>query len=61
MDQPIWWMLGHPFEHMIAIARIVYSGLLDRYPNLEFIFEEGNMGYAFFFFDRLEAGGRLAR
>jgi predicted TIM-barrel fold metal-dependent hydrolase len=29
-DYPIWWMLTHPFEHMIAIARIIYSGLLDR-------------------------------
>jgi hypothetical protein len=37
-------MLGHPFEHMIAIARLIYSGLLDRYPNLRFIFEEGNVG-----------------
>jgi hypothetical protein len=25
-------MLGHPFEHMIAITRLIYSGLLlDRY------------------------------
>ena len=56
VDQPIWWMLSHPFEHMIAIARIIYSGLLDRYPNLQFIFEEGNVGYALYLFDRLEAG-----
>jgi aminocarboxymuconate-semialdehyde decarboxylase len=56
VDQPIWWMLGHPFEHMIAIARIIYSGLLDRYPNLKFIFEEGNVGYALYLFDRLEEG-----
>ena len=32
------------------------SGLLDRYPNLKFIFEEGNVGYALYLFDRLEAG-----
>lgn len=55
-DYPVWWMLGHPFEHMIAIARIIYSGLLDRYPNLRFIFEEGNVGYAIYLFDRLESG-----
>ena len=55
-DHPIWWMLGHPFEHMIAIARLIYSGLLDRYPNLRFIFEEGNVGYALYLFDRLEEG-----
>jgi len=55
-DYPIWWMLGHPFEHMIAITRIIYSGLLDRYPRLRFIFEEGNVGYALYLFDRLEDG-----
>jgi aminocarboxymuconate-semialdehyde decarboxylase len=55
-DQPIWWMLTHPFEHMIVIARLVFSGLLDRYPNLKFIFEEGNVGYALYLFDRLEEG-----
>lgn len=55
-DHPIWWMLGHPFEHMIAITRLIYSGLLDRYPNLRFIFEEGNVGYALYLFDRLEEG-----
>jgi aminocarboxymuconate-semialdehyde decarboxylase len=55
-DYPVWWMLTHPFEHMIAIARIIYSGLLDRFPNLKFIFEEGNVGYALYLFDRLEEG-----
>jgi predicted TIM-barrel fold metal-dependent hydrolase len=55
-DYPIWWMLTHPFEHMIAIARIIYSGMLDRFPNLRFIFEEGNVGYALYLFDRLEEG-----
>ena len=24
VDQPIWWMLSHPFEHMIAITRLIY-------------------------------------
>jgi aminocarboxymuconate-semialdehyde decarboxylase len=55
-EYPIWWMLTHPFEHMIAIARIIYSGLLDRFPNLKFILEEGNVGYALYLFDRLEEG-----
>jgi predicted TIM-barrel fold metal-dependent hydrolase len=55
-DYPIWWMLTHPFEHMIAIARIIYSGMLDRFPNLKFILEEGNVGYALYLFDRLEEG-----
>jgi aminocarboxymuconate-semialdehyde decarboxylase len=55
-EYPLWWMLGHPIEHMIAIARIVYSGLLDRFPKLRFLFEEGNVGYALYLFDRLEEG-----
>ena len=55
-DYPIWWMLTHPFEHMIAISRIIYSGLLDRFPNLRFILEEGNAGYAPYLFDRLDEG-----
>ena len=45
-------MLGHPFEHMIAISRLIYSGLPDRYPHLQFIFEEGNVGYALYLFER---------
>ncbi|MCS6926527.1 MAG: amidohydrolase, partial [Candidatus Binatia bacterium] len=56
VDYPIWWMLEHPFEHMIVITRLIYSGLLDRYPNLTFILEEANVGYALYLFDRLEAG-----
>ena len=56
VDQPIWWTWAIPLSNMIAIARIIYSGLLDRYPNLKFIFEEGNVGYALYLFDRLEAG-----
>jgi predicted TIM-barrel fold metal-dependent hydrolase len=55
-DQCLWWMLGHGFEHMVTIARLVYSGLLDTFPNLKFIFEEANVGYAIYLFDRLEEG-----
>jgi hypothetical protein len=52
----IWWMLTHPFEHMIAIARIIYSGLLDRFLNLKFILEEGNASHVLYVFDRFEEG-----
>jgi hypothetical protein len=34
VDHPIWRMLRHPFEHMIAIAQLICSGLLDRHPDL---------------------------
>ena len=41
---------------MIAITRLICGGLLDRFPHLRFIFEEGNVGYALYLFDRLEDG-----
>jgi hypothetical protein len=40
-EYPIWWMLTHPFEHMIAIARIIYGGLLDLYPQSQIHFRRG--------------------
>jgi predicted TIM-barrel fold metal-dependent hydrolase len=52
-------MLTHPFEHMTAIARIIYSGMLDRFPNLKFILEEGNVGHALYRLDRLEEGWKF--
>ena len=30
----IWWTFGWPYETSVAMARIVFGGLLDRYPNL---------------------------
>jgi predicted TIM-barrel fold metal-dependent hydrolase len=33
----IWWSLGWPYETSVAMARLVYSGCFDRYPNLTVI------------------------
>ena len=33
----IWFTFGYPYETSAAMARIVFSGLLDTYPNLNFI------------------------
>jgi uncharacterized protein len=33
----IWQVLGWPFETSVAMSRIVFSGLLDRLPNLRLI------------------------
>jgi uncharacterized protein len=33
----IWWSLGWPYETSVAMARLVYSGYFDRYPNLKVI------------------------
>jgi predicted TIM-barrel fold metal-dependent hydrolase len=50
----IWWTFGWPYETSAAMARIVFSGIFDRYPNLKIIthhmggmipFFEGRVGY----------------
>jgi len=33
----IWWTFGWPYETSVAMARIVFSGLFDRYPDLKII------------------------
>jgi aminocarboxymuconate-semialdehyde decarboxylase len=33
----IWWTFGWPYETSVAMARIVFAGLFDRYPNLKVI------------------------
>lgn len=33
----IWWALGWPYETSVAMARLVFSGLLERHPDLKII------------------------
>lgn len=33
----IWWAFGWPYESSVAMARLVFSGLFDRQPNLRII------------------------
>jgi predicted TIM-barrel fold metal-dependent hydrolase len=33
----IWWTFGWPFETSVAMARLVFSGIFDRYPALKII------------------------
>ncbi len=33
----IWWTFGWPYETSVAMARIVFSGLFDRFPNLKIV------------------------
>src|SRR5262245_15238217 len=33
----IWWTFGWPYETSVAMARIVFAGLFDRFPNLKII------------------------
>src|SRR5712691_11588044 len=50
----IWWAFGWPYETSAAMARLVFSGLFDRFPNLKIIthhlggmipYFEGRVGY----------------
>ena len=45
--------LGFPFDYMIAITELIYSGLLDRFPALKILFAEGGVSYLPFLEDRL--------
>lgn len=33
----IWWTFGWPYETSVAMARLVFAGLFDAYPNLKII------------------------
>jgi uncharacterized protein len=50
----IWWTFGWPYETSVAMARMVFSGFFDRWPNLQIIthhmggmipYFEGRVGY----------------
>jgi len=36
-EYEIWWTFGWPYETSVAMARIVFAGLFDTYPNLKII------------------------
>lgn len=33
----MWWVFGWPYETSIAMSRFIFSGILDRHPNLKII------------------------
>lgn len=33
----MWWCFGWPYETSVAMARLVFNGVFDRYPNLKVI------------------------
>jgi len=33
----IWWTFGWPYETSVAMSRLVFSGILDRYPKLDLV------------------------
>ena len=37
----LWWSLGWPYETAAALSRLVYSGLMERHPDLKVIAHHG--------------------
>lgn len=33
----LWWVFGWPYETTVAMARLVFSGIFDRHPNIRII------------------------
>jgi len=40
-DFGLWWSLGWPYETAAALSRLVYSGTMERHPNLRVIAHHG--------------------
>jgi uncharacterized protein len=40
-DYGLWWSLGWPYETAAALSRLVYSGTIERHPNLKLIAHHG--------------------
>ncbi|MCG6902418.1 MAG: amidohydrolase, partial [Rhodobacter sp.] len=54
-EYEIWWTFGWPYETSVAMARMVFSGLFDRYPDLRVITHHAG-GMIPFFEGRVGAG-----
>ena len=46
--------IGFPFENMINLGHFMYSGILDKFPNLKLLILEANSGWVPFWLNRLE-------
>jgi predicted TIM-barrel fold metal-dependent hydrolase len=44
----IWWTFGWPYETSVAMARLVFSGVLDRHPGLRILTHHGGAMVPFF-------------
>lgn len=40
-DYGLWWSIGWPYETAAALGRLVYSGAMERHPNLKVIAHHG--------------------
>ena len=46
--------MGFAFENMISMGHVIYSGILERFPQLRVSFLEGNAGWLPFWLGRLD-------
>lgn len=44
----LWWVFGWPYETSVAMARIVFAGYFDQYPNLKIITHHAGAMIPFF-------------
>ena len=51
----MWWCFGWPYETSVAMARLVLTGLFDRYPRIKIITHHGG-GMIPFYDKRIEKG-----
>lgn len=51
-------LIGNPFETTVAIASLIFGGVLDRLPELDICFAHGG-GYACLGADRLDRGSQV--
>ena len=52
----MWWCFGWPYETTVAMARLVFSGLFDRHPNIKIITHHLGGGMIPYFDGRIGAG-----
>lgn len=50
----LWEAIGRPFDTCVSVARLICSGVFDRYPNLQLIMPHMGDGLVTFFIDRLD-------
>jgi predicted TIM-barrel fold metal-dependent hydrolase len=46
--------LSHPFQHMVNIASMLINGIPERFPDLDFVFQESGLGWIPFLMYRLD-------
>ena len=51
-------LIGNPFETTVAVASLIFGGVLDRLPDLDICFAHGG-GYAALGVDRLDQGRQV--